>query len=103
MRLATRAMSTYASPTTVVAVADHGYTYRLTEAELDRYRAMAAQALEHEAELWAAAGIVTSAAVVDLGCGPGVFLPELAARTGPGGIVAGVDAAPPARPPPKSS
>jgi SAM-dependent methyltransferase len=68
------------------------YSYVLDAAEILRYRAMAARALEHEAELWAAAGITANAAVVDLGCGPGTFLPDLAARTAPDGRLVGVDA-----------
>jgi SAM-dependent methyltransferase len=43
--------------------------------------------------LWTAAGIGPGARVVDLGCGPGTFLPELAGRVGPLGRVAGVDGA----------
>jgi len=54
------------------------YTYQLSEAELGRYRAMAAGALASEETLWTAAGIVPGARVVDLGCGPGS--PELAYR-----------------------
>jgi SAM-dependent methyltransferase len=69
------------------------YSYALDQAELTRYDAMAARALEHEAGLWDTAGIITGAAVVDLGCGPGAFLAALAARTAPSGTVAGVDAA----------
>ena len=46
------------------------YSYSLDNAELARYDAMAARALAHEASLWDKAGIVSGAAVVDLGCGP---------------------------------
>lgn len=67
------------------------YSYVLDDAELARYDAMAARAFEHEAELWDPAGIVTGAAVVYLGCGPGAFLAALAARTAPSGTVVGVD------------
>jgi ubiquinone/menaquinone biosynthesis C-methylase UbiE len=56
------------------------YTYRLSGAELARYRAMAAHALAREEILWTAAGIVPGARVVDLGCGPGTFLADLAER-----------------------
>jgi ubiquinone/menaquinone biosynthesis C-methylase UbiE len=69
------------------------YTFRLSDAELARYRAMAAQALAQEEALWSAAGIVAGARVVDLGCGPGTFLADLAERTGPRGQVVGVDGA----------
>ncbi|MGP7995789.1 MAG: class I SAM-dependent methyltransferase [Streptosporangiaceae bacterium] len=67
------------------------HTDRLTDAELARYRAMAARALAREETLWTAAGIVTAARVVDLGCGPGTFLPDLAERVGSPGRVTGVD------------
>ncbi len=67
------------------------YTYQLSDAELARYRAMAAHALAREETLWAAAGIGPGACVVDLGCGPGTFLADLAERVGSLGRVAGVD------------
>ena len=67
------------------------YSYSLDNAELARYDAMAARALAHEASLWDKAGIVSGAAVVDLGCGPGAFLAALAARIAPSGTVVGVD------------
>jgi SAM-dependent methyltransferase len=70
-----------------------GYSYRLDDAELARYQAMASYALEHEAALWDQAGIVPAARVADLGCGPGTFLPVLTQRTSPGGQVTGVDQA----------
>lgn len=76
----------------VPTVAD--YSYRLDAHELARYRAMAAAAVEHEADLWTRAGIAPDATVIDLGCGPGTFLPALAERTGPGGTVIGVDQSP---------
>ena len=63
------------------------YSYSLDNAELARYDAMAARALAHEASLWDKAGIVSGAAVVDLGCGPGTFLAALAARIAPSGTV----------------
>jgi SAM-dependent methyltransferase len=67
------------------------YSYRLDESELARYRTMAARALEHERVLWARAGITADASVVDLGCGPGAFLADLAERTAPNGVLVGVD------------
>ena len=57
---------------------------------------MASRALDREADLWDAAGITSNAAVVDLGCGPGIFLPELASRTAPAGRLVGVDESGPA-------
>ncbi len=66
------------------------YTYQLSDAELARYRAMAAHALAREETLWTAAGIVPGARVVDLGCGPGTFLADLAGRAGSPGRVTGV-------------
>jgi predicted methyltransferase len=76
------------------------YSYALDHAELARYDAMAARAVEHEADLWDMAGILMGAAVVDLGCGPGAFLAAFAARTAPSGTVVGVDnAGTPSQPP----
>jgi SAM-dependent methyltransferase len=61
---------------------------------------MASGALDREADLWDAAGITSNAAVVDLGCGPGIFLPEflpeLACRTAAAGRLVGVDESGPA-------
>lgn len=73
------------------------YTLRLSEFERMRYRAMAAMALKKEADLWERAGIVPGARVVDLGCGPGAVLLELARIVGPEGLVVGVDQDPEAR------
>jgi ubiquinone/menaquinone biosynthesis C-methylase UbiE len=61
------------------------YTFQLSDAELARYRAMAAHALAHEEALWTAAGIVPGSWVVDLGCGPGAFLADLPERAGRAG------------------
>ena len=69
------------------------YSFTLDPAELARYDAMAAHALNHEARLWDTAGITAGAAVVDLGCGPGAFLAALGARTARSGTVVGVDEA----------
>ena len=68
-----------------------GYALRLTDAEITRYRTMAAQARTTEADLWRLAGIVPGARVADVGCGPGALLPALAAEVGPTGHVTGVD------------
>lgn len=71
-----------------------GYALRLSDDENARYRLMAQQAREREADLWALAGLGPGARVVDVGCGPGAMLPVLAACVGPHGAVAGVDADP---------
>jgi hypothetical protein len=55
-------------------------------------------ALRQERALWAAAGIGAGATVVDLGCGPGAFLPAWSDHTGSTGTVVGVDAGPVGRP-----
>lgn len=68
-----------------------GYTLKLSEFERLRYRAMAKVALEKEGDLWEQAGIVKGARVVDLVCGPGGVLLELARLVGPDGLVVGVD------------
>ncbi|MFN2560574.1 MAG: methyltransferase domain-containing protein [Jatrophihabitans sp.] len=71
-----------------------GYTFRLDDAELSRFRAMAENAQRHEDRLWSRAGIGAGAAVIDLGCGPGALLPVLARRVGPTGSITAVDADP---------
>jgi precorrin-6B methylase 2 len=67
------------------------YTLRLSESEQFRYRMMASIAREAEGDLWQMAGIEKGARVVDLGCGPGAVLLELARLVGPEGRVVGVD------------
>jgi ubiquinone/menaquinone biosynthesis C-methylase UbiE len=67
------------------------YTLRLSDFERMRFRMMAALALQKEGDLWEAAGIAKGARVVDLGCGPGAVLLELARLVGPEGRVVGVD------------
>lgn len=64
----------------------------LDEADLGRRRTMAERAAARELDLWAAAGIGPGASVLDLGCGPGAFLPTLCALVAPTGRVLGVDA-----------
>lgn len=71
-------------------MANH-YTLRLSEEELNRYRMMASFARAAETEAWAAAGIDKGARVVDIGCGPGLPLLELADGVGPEGMVVGID------------
>jgi SAM-dependent methyltransferase len=68
-----------------------GYTLRLSETELARYRMMARSALEHEANDWRAAGIRPGARVADVGCGPALILIELARLVGPHGAAVGVE------------
>jgi SAM-dependent methyltransferase len=67
------------------------YALTLSDAEVARYRAMAAQARASEADLWRTAGIVPGARLVDVGCGPGAVLAEMADIVGPDGSVVGVD------------
>ena len=71
-----------------------GYSLRLSEPELARYRLMAASAADHEAAEWSAAGVRQGARVADVGCGPGAVLRLLAERVGPTGRAVGVDADP---------
>lgn len=70
------------------------YGLRLSDDELTRYRLMAQRARDTEADLWALAGIVPGARVVDVGCGPGAMLPVLAECVGSRGAVVGIDADP---------
>lgn len=67
------------------------YSLKLNDSEHLRYRTMAAVALGAEGDLWQAAGIEKGARVVDLGCGPGAVLLEIARIVGPEGRVVGVD------------
>lgn len=67
------------------------YTLRLSEHELNRYRMMATHARAAETASWQAAGIDKGARIVDIGCGPGLPLLELADAVGPDGRVVGVD------------
>ena len=67
------------------------YTLRLSEQELNRYRRMAAFAREAETAAWQAAGIEKGARIVDIGCGPGLPLLQLAEAVGAEGRVVGVD------------
>jgi SAM-dependent methyltransferase len=71
-----------------------GYTFRLDDDEIARFRAMAGNAERHEHALWTRAGIVPGATVVDLGCGPGALLPLMAQRIGPNGTILAVDTDP---------
>lgn len=73
------------------------YALRLSEQEKTRYRRMAEHAVEREAELLRRAGIVGGAGVVDIGCGPGAMLVQLARLVGEGGEAVGVEPDPVAR------
>ena len=70
------------------------YALQLSEAEVDRYRAMAERARVVEADLWQTAGIVPGARVADVGCGPGATLLVMAQIVGSAGSASGVDADP---------
>jgi SAM-dependent methyltransferase len=71
-----------------------GYTFRLDEAELTRFDAMARNAERHEGELWTSAGMTEGATVVDLGCGPGALTRAMAERVGASGRIIAIDADP---------
>jgi cyclopropane fatty-acyl-phospholipid synthase-like methyltransferase len=72
------------------------YTLALDD-ELNRYRALAADARRQEHDAWRAAGIAPGARVADVGCGPAAVLVELARVVGLTGWVDGVDRDPAAR------
>ena len=78
----------------VLVSPDRRYPLELDQGEVERYRTMAEQARQAEADLWEPAGIVAGARVADVGCGPGAMLPALAAAVGPDGRVTAVDADP---------
>lgn len=71
-----------------------GYALRLGDAERERYRMMAELARVAEADLWQAAGLVSGAAVADVGCGPGAMFPALVSCVGTAGTVTGIDGDP---------
>ncbi|MBA2308159.1 MAG: methyltransferase domain-containing protein [Pseudonocardiales bacterium] len=71
-----------------------GYSLRLSDAEVTRYRLMAERARQDEVELWRMAGITAGARIADIGCGPGATLVTMAEIVGPAGAVVGVDADP---------
>ena len=70
------------------------YALQLSDSELVRYEMMAARALEHERQLWTAAGVVEGAVVADIGCGPGAVSIALARQVGPTGRVLAFDRSP---------
>jgi len=67
------------------------YALRISDEELNRYRMMAAFAAAAEDAWWMEAGMVPGARVLDVGCGPGAVLVELARRISPGGTIVGID------------
>ncbi len=73
------------------------YALQLSEQEKVRFRRMAQRAMEREGDLMRGAGIVPGARVVDMGCGPGAMLVELARIVGDGGEAVGVEPDPTAR------
>jgi SAM-dependent methyltransferase/ketosteroid isomerase-like protein len=77
-----------------VQVGAPDYALVLSEAEVQRYQAMAARARVDEADAWERAGIRPGASIADVGCGPGAALVAMAAVVGPTGSAVGVDADP---------
>jgi SAM-dependent methyltransferase len=73
------------------------YALQLSEQEKVRYQRMAERAMEREGSLMRGAGIIAGARIVDMGCGPGAMLVELARVAGDGGEVVGVEPDPTAR------
>lgn len=69
-----------------------GYSLTLSDTEVQRYRLMADNAMQQEADLWQLAGITAGAAVADIGCGPGALLPALSGAVGEQGSVLAIDA-----------
>jgi ubiquinone/menaquinone biosynthesis C-methylase UbiE len=67
------------------------YTLAVSDAEIQRYRQMAARARSDEAQLWRRAGIVPGAVVADVGCGPAAISVVVAEVVGPSGRVIGVE------------
>src|SRR3954471_21474718 len=67
------------------------YTLAMSDAEVARYRMMAASALRLETAQLRAAGVVPGAVVADVGCGPAAMTVELAAEVGPAGRIIGIE------------
>jgi SAM-dependent methyltransferase len=74
-----------------------GYALQLSEQEKLRYQRMAQIAMLRETDLMRGAGAIPGARIVDMGCGPGAMLVELARIAGEGGEVVGVEPDPSAR------
>jgi FkbM family methyltransferase len=68
-----------------------GYSLAVSEAEIRRYMLMAERAEASESQLWAEAGIVPGAVVVDVGCGPAAVSVRMARITGASGRVIGIE------------
>jgi SAM-dependent methyltransferase len=83
-----------AAPTEPPSTAGNEYALALSDDEVARYQRMAASAHRHEADQWAAAGIVEGATVADVGCGPGAVSTLTARLVAPGGQVWAVDQEP---------
>jgi SAM-dependent methyltransferase len=73
------------------------YALQLSEHEKARFQFMAQRAVQREGDLMRGAGVVPGARVVDMGCGPGAMLVEIARIVGEGGQVVGVEPDPNAR------
>lgn len=73
------------------------YALRISDAEVTRFRMMAARAMEREGAFLQRAGVVAGARIVDVGCGPGAMLVELARLAGRDGEVVGVEPDPASR------
>ncbi len=67
------------------------YALAISEAEVARYRMMAANALLLEAAQLRAAGVVDGAVVADIGCGPAAMSVAIAAEVGPSGRVLAIE------------
>jgi predicted O-methyltransferase YrrM len=67
------------------------YTLAVSEAEVMRYRMMAQEALVHEAQQLALAGISAGATVADVGSGPAAMSVELARLVAPSGRVIAIE------------
>jgi precorrin-6B methylase 2 len=67
------------------------YALAISDAEVARYRMMAANALLLEAAQLRAAGVVEGAIVADVGCGPAAMSVALAAEVGPSGRILAVE------------
>ncbi|MGH3515469.1 MAG: hypothetical protein ACRDRB_24860, partial [Pseudonocardiaceae bacterium] len=65
------------------------YGLELDDIEHARLRAQAAGVRLIDDDLWALAGVVAGAEVVDLGCGPAAVMLELLSLVGPEGTLTG--------------
>jgi ubiquinone/menaquinone biosynthesis C-methylase UbiE len=67
------------------------HNHTMSNVERQHFRLMAQNAVASERQLWTAAGIVPGARVVDIGCGPGAVLVEMARIVAPDGEAIGVE------------